>query len=241
MVITLKRIYIFALAVILCISGTLTAILTSTKITASTVSSDYLNKDYPTIIIDAGHGGEDGGAASDSGLLEKDINLDICLTLEKLLKQCGYNVRMIRTEDVSIHDETANTTRERKVSDIKNRVDIVNSDKNNILVSIHQNHFTQSQYFGTQVFYSKNSPNSKLLAENIRTAVSSLLQPENNRKCKESNNVFLLDNATVPAVIVECGFLSNPDEAYKLSQKEYRDNLAYSICLGILEYTFLNY
>lgn len=236
----LKRIYIFILVTILCLSGVLVGVFAGVNNEIATVSSENLNKNYPTIIIDAGHGGEDGGAVSDSGLLEKDINLDISLTLEKLLIQSGYNVKMIRTEDTSIHDDSANTIRERKVSDIKNRTKIANSDKNNILISIHQNYFTQSQYFGTQVFYSKNNTNSKLLAESIRTAVTALLQPENNRKCKEASNVFLLDNVTVPAIIVECGFLSNADEAYKLSQADYRDNMAYSIYLGILEYTFLN-
>lgn len=237
----MKRIYICILILVLCICGVFTGIIANKNVYATSVSSDNLSGNYPTIIIDAGHGGEDGGASSESGQLEKDINLDISLTLEKLLQQGGFSVKMIRNNDISIHDGTANTTRERKVSDIQNRVKITNSDKNNILVSIHQNHFTESQYFGTQVFYSKNNEKSSVLAESIRTAVTSLLQPENNRKCKEADNVYLLDHVNVPAVIVECGFLSNPDEAYKLSQSEYKNNLAYTIYLGIVEYIFLNY
>ncbi len=241
MVIIMKRIYICILILVLCICGVFTGIIANKNVYATSVSSDNLSGNYPTIIIDAGHGGEDGGASSESGQLEKDINLYISLTLEKLLQQGGFSVKMIRNNDISIHDGTANTTRERKVSDIQNRVKITNSDKNNILVSIHQNHFTESQYFGTQVFYSKNNEKSSVLAESIRTAVTSLLQPENNRKCKEADNVYLLDHVNVPAVIVECGFLSNPDEAYKLSQSEYKNNLAYTIYLGIVEYIFLNY
>lgn len=226
--------------IVLCVCGVLTGIIANHNL-AAPVSSAYMSKNYPTIIIDAGHGGEDGGASSAAGILEKDINLDICLTLEKMLVQGGYNVVMTRKDDSSIHDVDADTTRERKVSDIQNRVEITNSDSKNILVSVHQNHFSESQYFGTQVFYSKNNVLSSVLAENIRTAVNCLLQPDNNRKCKAADNVYLLDHANVPAVIVECGFLSNPDEAYKLSQNEYKNNLAYAIYLGIVEYIFINY
>lgn len=239
--IVLKRIYILILLAFFCVSAVSVGVLANLDIKATAVSSGYISNNYPTVVIDAGHGGEDGGAVSQLGSLEKDINLDICLTLEKLLVQGGYNTKMIRNTDVSVHDEDAETTRQRKVSDIHNRVEAANSDRNNILVSIHQNHFSESKYFGTQVFYSRNNANSQVLAENIRTAVTSLLQPENTRKCKESSDVYLLDNTTVPAVIIECGFLSNPDEAYLLSQEDYRDSMAYSIYLGIVEYIYLNY
>lgn len=236
----MKRIYILVLIGVLSLS-LLSVSWVLNNNNSSLVFSDYISKNYPTIVIDAGHGGEDGGATSTLGSLEKDINLDICLTLYKFLKLGGYNTVMIRTTDTSIHDSDADTTRERKVSDIRNRVKIANSDSNNLLISIHQNHFSESQYFGTQVFYSKNNANSQVLAENIRTSVTSLLQTQNTRKCKESSDVYLLDNTTVPAVIVECGFLSNPDEAFLLAQEDYRDNMAYSIYLGIVEYIYLNY
>lgn len=239
--IILKRVYIIILLAVFLISAITVSRITNSDVNITAVASNTISKAYPTIVLDSGHGGEDGGATSQLGDLEKDINLDICITLEKLLKQGGYNTVMIRTTDTSVHDEDASTTRERKVSDIHNRVETANSSNNNILVSIHQNHFSESKYFGTQVFYSRNNPLSQILAENIRTAVTSLLQPENTRKCKESSDVYLLDNATVPAVIVECGFLSNPDEAYLLSKEDYRDNMAYSIYLGIVEYIYLNY
>lgn len=238
--ITLKRIYILSLTLFLSCSFLVSAVLLTNHKTAY-VNAETINSKYPTIIVDAGHGGEDGGTTSLTGELEKDINLEIALTLEKLLIQSGFNVNMIRTTDVSVYDVGANTLREKKISDIHNRVEVANSDKNNLLISIHQNYFGESKYFGTQIFYSKNNEKSKVLAENIRNAVTSLLQPQNTRKCKNSSNVYLLDNVTVPAVIVECGFISNPDEAYLLSTKEYRDNIAYSIYLGIVEYIFLNY
>lgn len=239
--IVLKRIYILTLITVLCISAVFLGIIGTSNLKATTVSANSATNNYPTIVIDSGHGGVDGGAVSREGLLEKDVNLDIALTLNKLLIQGGYNTVMIRESDISIHDESADTTHEKKVSDIRNRVEVANSKKSNILVSIHQNHFTESKYLGTQVFYSKNHPNSQVIAENIRTAVTTLLQPENTRKCKESSNVYLLDNVTVPSVIVECGFLSNPDEAYLLSKEDYRDKMAYCIYLGILEYIYLNY
>ena len=238
--INLKRIYILFLASIFCVAATIIGT-SADNGAAMVISTELMRNNYPTIIIDAGHGGEDGGATSLLGDLEKDINLDICLTLEMLLIQGGYNTKSIRKTDISIHDNDAATVRERKVTDIHNRVKLANDSKDNILVSIHQNHFSESKYFGTQVFYSKNNANSQILAENIRTAVTSLLQPENTRKCKESAGVYLLDNTSVPAIIVECGFLSNPDEAYLLSQQDYRDSIAYSIYLGIVEYIYLNY
>lgn len=237
----MKSKYILILSVILCITLSVTGYLAFNDEYISAVSNSYVGKAYPTVVIDAGHGGEDGGAVSLLGEVEKDINLDICLTLEKLLIQGGYKTVMTRTNDTSIHNETASTTRERKVSDIHNRVKIANSSNNNILISIHQNHFSDSQYFGAQVFYSGKSANCQILAENIRNAVTSLLQPQNTRKCKESTGVYLMDNISVPGVIVECGFISNYDEAYLLSQEDYRDAMAYSIYLGIVEYIYLNY
>lgn len=239
--ITLKRIYILVLICVFCVSATTLGLTGTYSVKSTSASVNTAARDYPTIVIDSGHGGLDGGASSQDGLLEKDVNLDIALTLNKLLIQSGYNTVMIRETDVSVHDKEAETTREKKVSDIKNRVEAANSKKDNILVSIHQNHFTESKYLGTQVFYSKNHPHSQVIAESIRTAVTTLLQPDNTRKCKESSNVYLLDNATVPSVIVECGFLSNPDEAYLLSKEDYRDKMAYCIYLGILEYIYLNY
>lgn len=236
----MKSKYITVLSLTLCLSIILSSYLSFSESVFS-VSSNITESKYPTIVIDAGHGGEDGGAVSVLGDLEKDINLNICLTLEKLLIQGGYKTKMIRSEDKSIHDETASTTRERKVSDIHNRVNICNSDSNSILVSIHQNHFSESKYFGTQVFYSKNNAQSSILAESIRTAVISLLQPNNTRKCKQSTDVYLLDNITIAGVIVECGFLSNEDEAYLLADKDYCDCMSYSIYLGIIEYIYLNY
>ena len=190
----------------------------------------------PVIVIDAGHGGEDSGAV-DNGIFEKDINLSIAKKLRDMLEISRYKVTMTREDDVSIYDSTAESTREKKVSDLKNRVGIINGKKNNILVSIHQNKFEQSQYFGTQMFYSKNNPKSAVLAEEMRKSVTGMLQPENKRELKSADSsIYILNKADVPAVIVECGFLSNAEEAKKLSDNDYQQKMAFSIYSGILGY-----
>ncbi len=193
------------------------------------------------VVIDAGHGGEDGGASA-NGVLEKNINLPIALKLRDMLKSAGYQVVMTRDTDISIYDSTASTVREKKVSDMKNREKIINSSDKNILLSIHQNKFEQSKYSGTQIFYSKNDPESAVLAESIRRSVTGMLQPENKRELKADNNsIYILKTAKVPAVIVECGFLSNPDEAAKLSSDKYQNEMAFAIFCGFLEYESANH
>ena len=201
--------------------------------TVSNVNS-YILTNKPTIIIDAGHGGEDGGAVSVTGTLEKDLNLKIAEKLNSFLISAGYNTKMTRESDdlvLSDNDEYS------KHLDLKNRADIFNSSQNNIAVSIHQNKFTQNQYYGTQIFYSSNNPKSEVLAENIKNSVVTLLQKENTRECKKAGSeILVLNNSTVPAILVECGFLSNEEEAKLLENEDYQNKLAYSIFLGILEF-----
>lgn len=228
-----KTIYLLILAVILITFG---IILYSSfsNITART-ASDNIDQ-QPTIIIDAGHGGEDGGAEVE-GVLEKDINLSIANKLSDILRLCGCNVTEIRDEDISVYNSDAQTLREKKVSDLHHRAEIVNSSENNILVSIHQNKFENSAYNGAQIFYSPNHENSRVLAEDVRSAVVSLLQNDNTRELKPAgSDIYLLDNAEVPAVIVECGFLSNAEERSKLLDDGYQTEMAYSIAMGVLEY-----
>ena len=194
-------------------------------------SKEYL----PIIILDAGHGGEDGGASSDDGILEKDINLKIALKLRDMLNLSGFDVKMTRDKDISIYDQSAKSVREQKVSDLKNRLAMVNENTNNILLSIHQNKFTQSKYFGTQIFYSENNPKSFEIADKIKTSVVKLTQPDNTRETKPGKDIFLLSQTQNPAVIVECGFLSNPDEAAKLNSNDYQQQLAFAIYCGFLQ------
>lgn len=190
-----------------------------------------------TIVIDAGHGGEDGGTIGINGESEKDINLAIALELEKYLVQNNFNVIMIRDGDYSVGDQTLPTIAERKRSDTKNRLHTVENAGECILISIHQNHFSESKYYGAQVFYSPNRPESAALAESIRRSVVSSLQPENRRENKQAeSNIYLLYNCKAPAVLVECGFLSNPDEAAKLNTTQYQQNMAAAIYNGLIGY-----
>ncbi|MBU5471930.1 N-acetylmuramoyl-L-alanine amidase [Roseburia sp. MSJ-14] len=228
-----KTIYLIILAVLL-ISFCIVMFSAFSNITAHT-SAD-IDDDRITVIIDAGHGGEDGGAEV-NGILEKDINLSIADKLADTLRLCGVRVTEIRDEDISVYDDSAQSLREKKVSDLKHRVEIVNGSENNILVSIHQNKFDNNAYSGAQVFYSSNNDKSRVLAESIRNSVVSLLQNDNTRELKPANSdIYLLDNATVPAVIVECGFLSNDEERAKLLDSGYQSEMAYSIAMGVLEY-----
>lgn len=191
----------------------------------------------PVIVIDAGHGGEDGGAVAFDGTNEKDINLRIARYLNSFFISGGFKTVMTRNDDVAIYDDGCTTIKSKKVSDMHNRLDIFNSNKNSIVISIHQNKFEQEKYSGTQVFYSPNTDQSEKLAENIRMSVVNMLQPENTRENKKATkDIYLLYNATQPSVIVECGFLSNKAELEKLKTEEYKKQMAFAIYCGALEY-----
>ncbi len=190
-----------------------------------------------TVIIDAGHGGDDGGAIGIDGTVEKDINLDIALKLEKLLKFYGFDVIMTRTEDIMTCDDGLDSLRKRKVSDIHNRFDVLEKNPDAVFISIHQNKFEDNSQHGTQVFYSGNNDESKLLAESIQNSIVSVLQPDNSRVVKKSGSgIYLLYHAKLPAVLVECGFISNPAEVKKLNDENYRMKIAFLIADGLIKY-----
>lgn len=190
-----------------------------------------------TVVLDAGHGGEDGGAVGVNGVTEKEINLSIALELERYLKQNNFEVIMIRDGDYAVGDQSLQTIAERKRSDTKNRLQTVNEAGECIFISIHQNHFSESKYHGAQVFYSGNRPESAQLAETIRQNIVEGLQPENKRENKVAGkNIYLMANANVPAVLVECGFLSNPQEAENLTTEAYQKDIAAAIYNGLLDY-----
>lgn len=186
----------------------------------------------PLIVLDAGHGGEDGGAVGADGTQEKDLNLPITLSLADLLRVLGFRVSLTRDTDTMVN-ATGQTLRERKVSDLHNRLAM--SETAAATVSIHQNKFEQTQYSGTQLFYGKQNENSRDLAECIRKSVVSLLQPDNTRPLKRgSDDVFLLKKATTPFALVECGFLSNEAERERLKTPTYQQQLALAIGGGLL-------
>ena len=188
-----------------------------------------------SVLIDPGHGGEDGGAQGTDGTLEKAVNLAISLPLRDLLRLFGFSVTMTRETDTAIYAPIYAETSGKKASDMRNRLALY--EQADCVVSIHQNHFSQEKYSGTQVFYSRNHPASKELAQTIRHAVLSQLQPENTRELKAADsNIFLLDHTTVPAVLVECGFLSNTAERDRLKDVAYQQQMALSVATGVLHY-----
>ncbi len=190
-----------------------------------------------TIIIDAGHGGFDGGAVANDGTPEKDINLQIAIKLSEFLKLHGYEVIMTRTEDTGTESDSSASIAERKKSDMKERLRIINENEDAIFVSIHLNKFTTSSAVGAQVFYSTNHPDSKVLGQAVQQTVKVLLQPDNERTIKKgTKSTYLLYNAKIPAVIVECGFLSNSRELELLKTEEYQSKMAFAIFCGITNY-----
>ena len=189
----------------------------------------------PIVILDAGHGGEDPGAIGYDGVYEKDLNLLICKLIREELTAQGYAVVMTREDDRLLYTEAENIKGIRKISDLKNRVKIFNSYEPAIAISIHMNTFFASQYHGTQIYYS-NVDGADRLAAAIRDSVRVELQPDNRRPLKHSEGIYLLENSKIPTVLVECGFLSNPEECKKLSEKEYQKRLSFSIVCGIINY-----
>lgn len=188
------------------------------------------------VLIDPGHGGFDGGTVATDGTNEKHINLSISLLLRDLLAVCGVKVDLTRNTDVALEDASAASIREKKVSDMRNRLTMY--DSADLVISIHQNHFSVAKYHGTQVFYSDNHRDSQLLATTIRASVIRRLQPENKRELKKANDgIYLLHHTMVPTVLVECGFLSNHDELERLKDTDYQQKMAWAILLGYLEYT----
>ena len=192
-----------------------------------------------TVVLDAGHGGEDGGAVAADGTLEKNLNLEFTKCISVFFDLFGISYKTTRTTDVSVGDPSLSSVRERKRSDILRRFQMVNQYSDSVLLSIHQNLFTQSEYCGAQVFYAKCQPESEKIAKCIQSTVASFMQPDNHREIKGSDsNIYLLYNAKRPSVLVECGFLSNPEELLKLKSPEYRSALSYAIVRGFMAYCF---
>ena len=192
---------------------------------------------YTTVIIDAGHGGEDGGTSSASGLVEKDVNLEIAKLITKELEKQGINVILTRSDDRLLYDPNSDYQGRKKKLDLAARLEIMKNTENAIFISIHMNAFTDPSCSGLQVWYSKNDTESYELAKKIQNNARLHLQPENKRVVKEATSaIHLLHNATCPAVLIECGFLSNPDEAARFESSEYRGNVAENIAYSISEF-----
>jgi N-acetylmuramoyl-L-alanine amidase len=187
-----------------------------------------------TVVVDPGHGGEDGGAVSADGVLESQINLAVAQRVNHLLRFAGQRTVMTRTEDVSVHTE-GDTIRKRKVSDIHHRVDVVNGTENAVLLSIHQNSLPSSTVtHGAQVFWNRQE-GAETLARVVQDSLNGSVNVGNEKQPKKiSDTIYLMKNVTAPAVLVECGFLSNDEETGKLQEPSYQLTLAAAITTGYL-------
>ena len=181
-------------------------------------------------------GNQMAGAVSNNGVSEADINLKIVLKLQQLLEQSGTEVILTRSDENAIYDLDKKTLRDKKNSDIKNRVKIGNNSSADIFVSIHLNKIPQSQYSGWQTFFKDGNEDSKKLATSIQNNLNEAMQKENKREPLKINNIYIIKKVEIPTTIVECGFLSNPEEEKLLQQDEYQDKLAWGIYNGIMQY-----
>lgn len=180
------------------------------------------------ILIDAGHGGWDPGKVATTNILEKNVNLDIAKKLQEYLEQSGAFVLMTRTEDKALGN--------RKMNDMRSRKEISNSTSADMMISIHQNSFSQEKVKGAQVFYYKESNSGQKLAEFIQAQIKKNIDQNNNRIAKTNSDYYILKQIKIPSVIVECGFLSNNGELAKLTSNDYQNKIAWAIYLGILDY-----
>lgn len=200
--------------------------------TTAALSSNVIQTNFATVIIDAGHGGVDGGAVSCTGIYESNINLQISLKLQDILHLLGIQTKMIRTKDISVYT-SGESIASKKVSDLKERVRIVNTTKNALLISIHQNSFTDNRYCGAQVFYNETA---HLFAERLQKCFITSINRSSKRREKPAKGIYLMDHTNCPAVLIECGFLSNHEEEYLLRTDIYQQKICCVIATTVSHY-----
>lgn len=206
------------------------------RITENALPTSARAAEKPVIVIDAGHGGLDSGAVGVTGVLEKDVNLSIVLALKEMFEMSGFEVVLTRDEDISIYTPGVEGIRNQKLSDMDNRLKIIQSYPDSIFLCVHQNNFTDPQYFGGQMFYNNNNPQNRTLATIMQKRFAEL-RPGNDREIKLSGEeLFLLKSNQNPSLMIECGFLSNPEEEQLLSTWEFQQKVAFTIYGGVLEF-----
>ncbi len=230
----IKRKYLYWITTYILVLGgfCIISVIGSNAVTA--MNQDALFDNRKCVVIDPGHGGVDGGTTSCTGVTESNLNLEVSLRLNDLLHLMGVDTKMIRTTDCSVYTE-GNTIAAKKVSDLKERVRVIESTDNAILVSIHQNYFTQSQYSGAQVFCGKHN-DSQILAGILQTNLIAHANPGSKRNVKKATGIYLMEHVTCPAVLVECGFLSNPKEEALLRDGTYQKKLCCIIANSLVEF-----
>lgn len=229
-----ERRFTVLLKVLLFMSAFYVAFLIAHRDDGTNVTSwDVDNKNLPVVVIDAGHGGIDPGKVGINGALEKDINLQIAGILKMFLEANDIKVVMTREGDEGLYDPEASN---KKVQDMKQRIALIEECDPLVVVSIHQNSYQEEYVSGAQVFYYADSREGQALAEKIQNQLVETLEPENKRQVKANDSYYLLKKTEKPIVIVECGFLSNNEEAEKLATPLYQEKVAWAIHLGVLQY-----
>jgi len=223
----------FVLAIIVSINPSVKTFRDASASPSPCINEKEENPGQKTIVLDAGHGGFDPGKIGVNGALEKDVNLSIALKLEKCLTEAGYKVVMTRTEDKGLYNEGDSN---KKRTDMRKRVEIVNGNNADIAVSIHQNSFTQESSKGAQVFYHNTSDDGKILAEVLQNKIKESMQDGNKRMAKSNDTYYMLKKTQCPLVIIECGFLSNNEEAKLLIDDAYQEKIVSAIKDGIIAY-----
>lgn len=231
-----RRIYISLLPVYMVILVGYFLLSTAGSKAVSVLSANAPIKGSRTVIIDAGHGGVDGGATSCTGVLESKFNLEIALKLNDLMHLLGIDTVMIRDTDCSVYTK-GETIAQKKVSDLKERVRITNSIENALLISIHQNQFSDSKYSGAQVFYAPTE-GSQALAKMLQSTMIEALNPNSHRQIKKADGVYLMQHIERTGVLIECGFISNPQEEYLLRDHTYQQKLCSVIACTVSNYIF---
>ncbi len=223
-----NRFFVFKNFKRICVGLVAVAILIATALPFSAKASNANNNKF-VVVIDAGHGGRDGGCVGASGVLEKDLTLQYASTLKDICKDFGFDVELTRKTDDGLYDAFAPN---KKLDDLNKRLDIIKKAKPNLLISLHMNSFSSSSVKGSNVFYKSNNSQSQVFADNIKSQfISSLQSAKNGTK---SGDFYLLNESSCPSVLVECGFISNIQEEKLLQTKEYEQKLCYAIFCGIL-------
>lgn len=228
-----RKLPLFVTMACCCVVAVIASIAGSTENVQETAVGTVPKK---VIVLDAGHGGADGGCVGVNGVYEKDINLSIVKYLGTLLDFAGYEVVYTRDEDVSIYDNGVEGLRNQKISDMENRLEIVKSYPDSVFISVHQNQYVKPEYFGGQMFYTTNNSGNFRFAT-IMQGLFAELQPNNDRSVKLiDNGLYLFKTTEQPALLIECGFLSNENDAAQLSSTEYQKKVAFTIYKGITHF-----
>lgn len=234
-VLSRKRISLIVLCVFISV---FTFMFTTAKKDENTQTTVTLPVSGKIVILDAGHGVPDEGAQSSNGTTEAETNLKITLKVQNLLEQSGCTVILTRSDENAIYDLDSKTLKQKKISDIHNRVKIGNESSADIFVSIHLNKIPQQQYYGWQCFFKDGNEQSEELAKKLQENLNKSVDKENNRVAMKIDNVYIVKHVEIPLSIVECGFLSNPEEEKQLLEDSYQNKLAWGIYNGIIEYFY---